>query len=404
MPAKNNIGLEKYFDNGIKYFLFLFFLTCAFSVSLSEIGFFGAFFIWLLKVIYVRKVDWKKNPADLPLFLFALFTLGAVFIGLDASRELLNRFKPLSLLLIYPLIVANLKDKKTVKEFLLLALFSVLVQSVIIIVMGFTTSNLARGEGIGGTMSVTLTAGEIIATLLGFAVCFFVSSEKSKSRYYFLLVLLAGLAALLLTLARGAWVSFLFTAFIFALLWNKKVFLLLVVFLLILGAGLVVNKNNIFVRKAISTFDTSRGTTPIRFELWKSGLLMLKNNPLGLGIDNVYKNSGKPPYRIPISYYSTYGHLHNNYLQLAVERGIQSLLVFLWLFFVFLRTALAGYLKTKDKEAKYIFLGIFLALAAFMIGGVFEYGLGSAIYAPIVWALAGIGMVFSKIVEQKKWH
>ncbi|MFH1074996.1 MAG: O-antigen ligase family protein [Candidatus Firestonebacteria bacterium] len=384
--------IELYFDNIIKTLLCLFFLTCAVSISLSEIGFFGAFFAWIIKMAYLRKLEWKKSPADLPLIAFTILTLIAVFIGVDKAGELTNRFKPLSLMLVYPLIVNNLKSRKSAKEFLLIILCSVLLQSIIIIYKGLTTLNLSLGIGVGGTMSVTLTAGEIIATTLGFTLCFLAASKDKKIKYFSMITLFAGISALLFTLARGAWVSFISVAVIFTLAWNKKIFFLVLAVIILLSTGVFYMKGNVFFRKIESTFDMTHGTTPVRFAMWRSGFLMLKDNPLGLGIDNVYKNSEKPAYKLTDPKYPNFGHLHNNYLQIAVERGVFALGAFLWLFFVFIRTSLIGYFKEEDKEIKFAFLGLFLAFSAFMVSGMFEYSLGSAIYAPIIWALAGIVM------------
>src|SRR3989339_31962 len=381
----NSKTVESCFDNTIKALLCLFFLTCTVSISLSEIGFFGAFFVWLVKMVYFGKFEWKRTPADLPFLIFTLLTLFAVYIGVDKASELTNRLKPLSLMFIYPLVLNNLKSRKAAKEFLLLMLGSILIQSAIIIYYGFSTSNFSQGYGVGGTMSVTLTAGEMLATILGFALCFLVSVKDKKVRMFSAITFIAGSIALLFTLARGAWVSF---------------FFLFLAGIIVFSAGGYFVKGNVFLKKAESTFNTTQGTTPIRFAMWRGGLLMLKDNPFGIGIDNVYKNFEKPKYKLSNPGYPIFGHLHNNYLQLAVERGILALIAFLWLFYVFIRTSIAGYLKEKDKEPKFIYLGIMLAFLAFMIGGMFEYGLGSAIYAAIIWALAAMGMTLKSITEK----
>ena len=394
--------IEQYFDNTIKALLCLFFLTCAVSISLSEIGFFGAFFVWLIKMAYLKKFEWEKTPADLPFLSFTLLTLIAVYIGLDNSGELINRLKPLSLMFIFPLVINNLKDKNTLKQFLFLMVGSVLIQSVIIIYLGLTTLNLSLGQGVGGTMSVTLTVGEMLATILGIALCFLAGFKDRKVKILSVIAICAGSVALLFTMARSAWVAFAVVLLIFTLVWNKKAFILLLTAIMLMSSGVFYMKGNVFLRKIETTFDTTHGTTPVRYAMWRSGLLMLKNNPLGIGIDNVFKNSERAPYKLTDPKYPSYGHLHNNYLQIAVERGIMALLAFLWLLFVLIRTGIIGFLKEKDKELKYINLGLLLALAAFMVSGIFEYGLGSAIYAPIVWAVSGILMTVNNEKPSKK--
>src|SRR3989339_1030999 len=162
----------------------IFYLTCTVSISLSEIGFFGAFFVWLVKMVYFGKFEWKRTPADLPFLIFTLLTLFAVYIGVDKASELTNRLKPLSLMFIYPLVLNNLKSGKAAKEFLLLMLGSILIQSAIIIYYGFITTHLFQSDGGGGTKSVTLTAGEKLAPIFGFALCFLGSVKDKKVRMF----------------------------------------------------------------------------------------------------------------------------------------------------------------------------------------------------------------------------
>ena len=386
-----NPKITAYFDRAIFYLLVLFCLTATVSISMSEIGFFGAFFLWLSKMAYTRNFNFKRTPADFPLFIFALLTLVAVFIGLDGGPVPANRLKPLSLMLMFPLVVNNVKDKKTAYKLFLSLFVSLFLQSAIIIYKGFATAELARGIGIGGTMSVTLTAGELLVTLLGAVLCFLFMEKDKKIRLaaYFLLAL--GLLALAFTLARGAWAAFAAVLLVFGALQSKKVFLGVLVILTLVFVGSQFYKDTVIGRKINSVLDLKSGTTPQRFAMWRSGLRMLKDNPLGIGIDNVIKKY--PAYAEPAERTRERGHLHNNYLQIAVERGVLALIAFLWFLYVVIKTAYVNYLKNSDLKAKAISLSVILALVAFLVTGTFEYGLGSAIYAPLVWFFAAINQL-----------
>ena len=81
-----------------------------------------------------------------------------------------------------------------------------------------------------------------------------------------------------------------------------------------------------------------------------------------------------PAYRHPTAPLQRQPHLHNSYLQLAAERGIPSLLAYLWLLG---GTLWAGYRGVRaerppDSDRGELWLGAFAALVAFAVGGLFE--------------------------------
>ncbi len=386
-------------DRAILSLLVLYCLTAVISISLSEIGYFGAFFVWLVKIAYTGELNLKRTPADLPFVIFTFLTLCAVFIGLDGLPELSNKFKPLSLMLMFPLVVNNVKDKKTVYYLFLCFFVSGLLQSAVIIYKGFTTKNLSLGLGIGGTMSVTLTAGELLVTLLGAALSFFCFDKDKKVRALAFFTLTLGFIALAFTLARGAWVAFIGVLLVFAFLGRKKIFGAVLLALILLFCGSYYFKDHVAGKKIYSIFKLTSGTTPQRFAMWRSGLRMVQDHPLGVGIDNVikkYKNYCEPEEKNRIR-----GHLHNNYLQIAVERGVFALAAFLWLLYIVVKTVYLNYLRSTNYRVKVLCCSVLLALTAFMVAGVFEYGLGSAIYAPFFWFLAALAVIIPKIPEGK---
>ena len=74
---------------------------------------------------------------------------------------------------------------------------------------------------------------------------------------------------------------------------------------------------------------------------------------------------------------STTGHLHNNILQIAAERGLLCLAAFLW-FFVELYRSLLRQLKNSDDDTRWVTLGAVAALTGFVISGLTEYNFGDS--------------------------
>jgi len=122
--------------------------------------------------------------------------------------------------------------------------------------------------------------------------------------------------------------------------------------------------------------------------LW-TGLNMIADNPwLGVGPQRTfteflhYKPAGMP---LPTAWY---GHLHNNYLQLAAERGIPCLLFWLWVLFeVFvLSLTLARSPSSEGRALGHAAVAITIGL---MVAGLFEFNLGdSEIMMPYLFLIA----------------
>ncbi|MEM7483403.1 MAG: O-antigen ligase family protein [Acidobacteriota bacterium] len=101
----------------------------------------------------------------------------------------------------------------------------------------------------------------------------------------------------------------------------------------------------------------------------EAGLRMVAERPLfGIGPDQVkvryaiYRTPTAPRYWVP--------HLHNSFLQLAAERGLPALAAYLALMLFALRFAWRGY-RRRGSTADLHF-GVFLALIAFNLAGLFE--------------------------------
>src|SRR5205814_9376718 len=72
-----------------------------------------------------------------------------------------------------------------------------------------------------------------------------------------------------------------------------------------------------------------------------------------------------------------YGHLENNVVQLAAERGLLCLAAFLWLIFE-LYAGFIQMLKTAESETRWVVLSALSALTGFLIAGLFSYNFGDS--------------------------
>jgi len=111
-----------------------------------------------------------------------------------------------------------------------------------------------------------------------------------------------------------------------------------------------------------------------RVAMIKSGLRIIKDDPLtGVGPDMVVRVY--PHYRDPLAVQQLNSHLHNVPLQIAAERGIPALLVWLWFVFTLLRDFWRARRTARAASAVTAALACTVAMLA---AGLFEYNFGDS--------------------------
>jgi O-antigen ligase len=186
----------------------------------------------------------------------------------------------------------------------------------------------------------------------------------------------AMLVALAVTLSRNVWVG----AFvgIVGLLAVRRLWRLLLVVMAVLAAAMMVGP----VRsRAATMFDPHNATNQDRVSMLKSGVAMVRDHWLtGVGPNLVpreylahYKRADAvDPADQPGS---TRAHLHNVIMQLAAERGLPAL--GLWLWFV-VATAVGLRRQMRAGPARALAAGGFFAVLAMFTAGLFEHNFGDS--------------------------
>jgi O-antigen ligase len=136
-------------------------------------------------------------------------------------------------------------------------------------------------------------------------------------------------------------------------------------------------------RKIAERFQSSEIRQDPRVEIWGTSLRLIKENPwFGVGLRNVKSEALR--YRGNRLYPDWgYQHMHNNFLQIAAERGIPGLMLWLWLMARLGWDALALFRASRKaspnyREASLASLGALGALTALIIAGVGEYNFGDS--------------------------
>jgi O-antigen ligase len=110
-----------------------------------------------------------------------------------------------------------------------------------------------------------------------------------------------------------------------------------------------------------------------RVAMIRSGFRIIKDDPLtGVGPDMVVTVYAY--YRDPNAVQQLNSHLHNVPLQIAAERGLPALAIWLW----FMVTLLRDFVKNRMNADPSLAYGALAATVAMLAAGMFEYNFGDS--------------------------
>lgn len=227
-------------------------------------------------------------------------------------------------------------------------------------------------------------------------------TQNPKPKYFIILsiCLLGMLFALLLTITRGSQMAFMISAFAIVLsLGNRKLLLILaaIALPLIIGGVLFLNQT-----RGVGFFDRQDTSVTYRETVYREGFDLWTKNArnffLGVGMDSIKRYAKE--WRLFDDGKLNIGHFHSTPLQLLVERGLPALLIWLWIYFIYIKTLWRTLrAKTENQKPKihdFILKGILLGALGGAIGfftsGAFHYNLGDEEVAMVFYTLMGLSV------------
>ena len=214
--------------------------------------------------------------------------------------------------------------------------------------------------------------------------------KKYKELPIYLLAFILALIALVMTQGRGAWLGFLGGLFVvvFLLMKNKKLFIVGVILVGVLGVGVVTSKgleNNRYIKRFESIQNLEDTSNKIRLFMWESSIDMFKNNlPFGVGRDNAgkyaleymeknhkYDEMKNKWAKSHLKQIAGSGNLHSMYFTTLAEEGI---LAFPFIgMFLFILYRQFRYCIARERDLNfYLVVGTMGMLVAFLVGGFTE--------------------------------
>jgi O-antigen ligase len=141
--------------------------------------------------------------------------------------------------------------------------------------------------------------------------------------------------------------------------------------------------------------------------LWQAGIAIAMDNPiLGIGGDRFktvsveYRSSVDPELRAweEEAYwgYSAIGNEqpHNDFLKMWVSYGTLALVLYIWLYFVFLKNLLLSYRTSNKRFIKGVSVGLAAALVAYGVNAFFHNSFATL---PLFWIVGGLSLATTKL-------
>jgi len=263
------------------------------------------------------------------------------------------------------------------------------------------------GERITGFMShwYTFSAEEMYVLIMLGSYLFFARAAQKRMWVWALVALVSSLG-LLLAETRGVWIATAVAALY--LLWFRRRWLVTLVPILIV-AGFWFSPAVIRERLTSIFQPTRLDSNDFRKVTWRTGLRMIQRHPwLGLGpeMPRIHFDEYVPadiPRPLPVG---SYMHLHNIYLHYAAERGVPTLLVFLWLMGRILwdfRRGLGSLPPGRDDRRFLLHGGIAVVLAT-LVDGVANMNLGDSEVLTMFLVVVGCGYLALEKDVAPEWQ
>ncbi len=247
-----------------------------------------------------------------------------------------------------------------------------------------------------GFYSIYMTLAGVLLLVLTAALPWLVTT--ARRRRLGAVAWFIGVVALGVTYVRGAWIGVAAGVAASVLLMRRRAALRFAAVAVVVVAAAAVPEIVEEIRSPGPRWvldDTSRD----RLAMFDGGLHMIADHPLtGVGPGQVKRTY--PQYATREALRRSTSHLHNTPLQMAVERGVPGLLLWLSLFGAFFVRAAAIYRRLTEPEDRAIVGGVIAAIIAFLVAGVFEYNFGDTEVLLVVCALMALPFAMERALAR----
>lgn len=335
------------------------------NLILAQAAFGLAAVLWV--VVNQRERQWHHVPAFfIPLLAYAGWTLVSAAASVDPATSVADS-KQLLLFLMVPVVATFVRGEqatRTIDVIIAVGSAAALWGIAQFSLFGYDTLD----NRVVGPLSHWMTFSGVLMLVAGAALARLL--YVGRDWVWPAIAVPALVVALFYTYTRNAMVGL--VAAIGVLLAERNWRLLLA--LPVLAVIFFITSPSAIVSRVQSIGDMNDPTTRDRVVMWRTGVHMVQDNPLtGVGPDMVKRVY--VDYRAQGWVNETNPHLHNVPMQIAAERGLPALAIWLWFIVVASRDL---WRQLRGGDARTIAGAGVAAMVAMLVAGQFEYNFGDS--------------------------
>ncbi|HET9713447.1 MAG TPA: O-antigen ligase family protein [Pyrinomonadaceae bacterium] len=263
--------------------------------------------------------------------------------------------------------------------------------------LGISSWSRGRDWRATGFFNHWVTYAEVLQLITSLALGIFLAFREKKSLTILLIFVVIGLVfALGMTVTRASWIGFAMSVVVMLSLTVTRRTILIVAACalpLILVSVVVLQK-----KRGIGFFDRQDQSTSWRQMVWREGFELLVSKPrhllVGVGIDSIKGHwrewglfdNGRQPI----------GHMHSNLLQIALERGVPALILWLILIGLYVRMLWKIVRRETGGFSRGLALGALGGTIGFFTSGLVHYNWGDSEVVTIFYFIMGLCLVVER--------
>jgi len=390
--------------------LLLFVLFSPFSISFTQIVLAVTAGLMFYCYLIARNERLEKTPLDTSLMAFVGVSALSVVTSIDFFASL-KEFLSLSLILIYYLFALNIdkawKVEKLVGRLILVSTVAA-AYGISQYITNWDLFDHFEGRSTG-FFSLYLTFAEYLIVVISLTLGLLLYSGGSRRRVYLAIALAIMFGGFVLSYSRGPWLGLLCSLLLLMGMKGRKVLIVTILVLLTLTLSLFyldLGRSSVMVRSIFQLHPEEEPSSALaylqsnkeRLLMWRSGFQIISDNPRylisGVGMEALKKVS--PRYRFPEDFHQGKGHLHNNFMQILVTRGLLGLIAFLWIFLAWWKRVWRSFRETPPGMEKGILAGSLAGVGGFLVSGLTEYSWGDTEVVMLLYCVLGITIAITR--------
>jgi O-antigen ligase len=373
--------------------LFVYVVCSVISISAMQTAYILALVAWAIRLYLQSDTRQLRLPLFMPFSAFLLASVLATILAVEPLKSLIELRNVFEALVFY-LIVNQVTSEERATT-----LVRVLIVTTTIVALYGLSQSFTYGVNfrVRGTMDSKMTFAGLLMLVELMAVVQVLFQTHRWQLVWTIPALLFITAALLMTQTRSAWCGLIVGCCVLFGLHKRALLLAVPLGALVL---LLLVPQPIKLR-ALSIVDRRNITAQERLSMWSSGIHIIRNYPwTGVGMGAMarrYDQYREPD--SPINPKTRMGHLHNNLIQIAAERGLLGLACWLWLWGAYgaYTWRMYAHVGPEDRRAKALVLGSLASVIGFHIEGLFEHTFGDSEVITLTYFLMALPFVVQRV-------